>query len=490
MADAPVPRKVDDQAPLLVMVWLAAGIFLGLKCLIVGFDADVWWHLAVGRWITDHGALPTTDPFSRLGLEQGRPWVAYSWLYELVIFRLYQSFGLAGIVLYRLALVLLIVIAFAQLQLRREWRVAPGFIPAFLAVLTLLPLTTERPWLVTILGTVLTLQAMLALRDGSATWRTWCLPMLFVLWANVHIQFVYGMFVLGAGCIAPVIDRCTACAAADDCTSFNSVGWRRLILLSVLCGLATLVTPFGIGLYKVMWEYMSQPVAFNLVYELTAPNFRDLWDWALLALTCGAFYEVGRRGQRSALSLLLLAGATYCAFHARRDMWFLSAVAIGVLASLAPSRPVKPTIPPAFLGLGAMAAVLLAMFVAAQRIDNEQCQRQVAQDYPAEAVDFIRMNAPPGRIYNTFDWGGYVIWSLPDRPVSIDGRTNLYGEAHLQREAATRAALPGWQDDPDLKVASVVLLPVNSALAAALRTDVKFRAAYEDQLAIVFYRQP
>src|SRR5919197_4765573 len=44
-------------------------------------DPDIWWHLRVGQWVVEHGTVPQTDPFS----QAGRPWVAYSWLYEVTL---------------------------------------------------------------------------------------------------------------------------------------------------------------------------------------------------------------------------------------------------------------------------------------------------------------------------------------------------------------------------------------------------------------------
>src|SRR5262249_2219112 len=61
-------------------------------------DPDLWWHLRVGEWVVEHRAVPTTDPFSAYG--QGKAWVAYSWLYEVLLYGLYSAIGLAGVVVY------------------------------------------------------------------------------------------------------------------------------------------------------------------------------------------------------------------------------------------------------------------------------------------------------------------------------------------------------------------------------------------------------
>src|SRR4051812_37733336 len=62
------------------------------------FDPDVWWHLRVGQWVVEHGTVTTNDPFSSPG--QLKPWVAYSWLYEVLLYGLVKAFGLAGIIVY------------------------------------------------------------------------------------------------------------------------------------------------------------------------------------------------------------------------------------------------------------------------------------------------------------------------------------------------------------------------------------------------------
>src|SRR5713101_2922300 len=57
-------------------------------------DPDIWWHLRTGQWIVEHRTVPITDPFSSYGM--GKPWIAYSWLFEILIYGLYQAFGLVG----------------------------------------------------------------------------------------------------------------------------------------------------------------------------------------------------------------------------------------------------------------------------------------------------------------------------------------------------------------------------------------------------------
>src|SRR5947199_169724 len=86
-----------------------------------------------------------------------------------------------------------------------------------------------------------------SLSMGKTTWLTWTLPFLYVVWANVHIQFVYGLFVLGLACTAPIIDRLRGPSAASvPRTTFLRADWWKLVGLTAACAAATLVNPYHV----------------------------------------------------------------------------------------------------------------------------------------------------------------------------------------------------------------------------------------------------
>src|SRR5262245_14606864 len=83
-------------------------------------DDDLWWHLGVGGWIVDNGGVPTTDPLHATG--ESRPWVAYSWLFEVVLFALHRAFGLHGVLLYRGLLTFAVLANLHRFLAKRETR--------------------------------------------------------------------------------------------------------------------------------------------------------------------------------------------------------------------------------------------------------------------------------------------------------------------------------------------------------------------------------
>jgi hypothetical protein len=453
-------------------------------------DPDIWWHLRVGQWVVEHQAVPDIDPFSLVG----RPWVAYSWLYEVIVFALYSAFGLWGVILYRAALALAIVAALHHLVTNRERRFpfALGLLGA--AVLALAMLFSERPWLCTVLFSILTLDVVLDLRRGRRSALFWALPVVYVLWGNIHIQFVYGLFLLGLGCLAPLLDRFRGVAGSEEgADRLGSANWKRLVGLTVVCTLATLVNPYHVRLYGVVLEYATQPGPFRFVNELRALEFREVCDWVVLALLAGAVFVLGRRKQISAFDVLLLAAAAFFTFRARRDLWFGCLAALSVL-TLTSSEDTEPQAcclldPGRLLRAGILLLGLVVVAVAlawGRDLSPAKLEEAVERVFPARAVRFVREQGYPGTVYNDFNWGGFLIWTLPEKPVPLDGRTNLHGDERILRFGKTWAGLPGWDTDPDLTAAGVVIAGVDQPLTELLRRDPRFRAVYEDKVARVF----
>lgn len=452
-------------------------------------DPDIWWHLRTGEWIVQHGTVPTHDPFSLVG--QTQHWVAYSWLFEVLTYGLYKGLGLWGIVLYRVAMVFSVVAAIHHFVAKREPRfiIATGLVGV--SLLPIANLMSERPWLFTVLFFTITLDVILDLRAGRNRRTIWLLPLVYALWANLHIQFIHGLFILVLACVSPLVDRFFGLGkAAERDARDRSRTWRYLVVLALACLLATLLNPYHWRLYAVVVQYATQLGAYNYVMEHLGMDFREPWNWALLALTLSATFALGRRPTVSSFDVLLLLAAAYFSFHSRRDLWFMVLTALGILTTSPPWDSLQME---KFKVSWRQAAILVVgivvMLVAIgwwKGIFAGRLGRSVSETFPVDAVSFVERKGYPGPLFNDFDWGGYLIWGIPRLKVAMDGRTNLYGDERLSRSMQTWQGQYGWDSDPDLNAAGVVIAHSKEALTSLLRRDPHFELVYEDQLAVVF----
>jgi hypothetical protein len=147
---------------------------------------------------------------------------------------------------------------------------------------------------------------------------------------------------------------------------------------------------------------------------------------------------------------------------------------------------------PGVLGsLGVLAGlVLLGGLLAWWRdLSPRGLEGPIARQFPVQAAQAVREGGLSGPLYNDFNWGGYLSWALPDLPVAIDGRTNLHGDARIERFGRVWSGMPGWDEDPDLVAAGVIIAPADCALVSLLDRDRRFVLVHGDKVARVYVRR-
>lgn len=450
-------------------------------------DPDIWWHMSTAQWILSHHAIPHTDAFTNFGY--GKPWQAYSWLFELIVFKSYQWLGLSGILAYTVAMVLAITAALYRLIRRLQPDFTVGVMLTVIASLSLMRLFTPRPWLFTIFFFTLQLDILMnARRTGKLRELLW-LPAIYAVWANVHIQFVEGLLALFLAFAEAILSRWWASAR-------SRLNPARLGGIVAACVLATLLNPYGWHIYQIAFGLASQSGAQSLINELHALEFRQLSDYCMLFLALAAACALASPAPRKdrewrrpypLLEVALLVLAAILSFRSARDIWVMVISASAILAQGMSGNEKDRQPLPVFSAAITAAATALILFggIRVMRVNNAALSARVAEHMPARAAEVIREKNFQGPLYNTFDWGGYLFWDL-HMPVSIDGRAAFNGDKRLMRSFATWNGLPDWASDPDLRSAGLVIGPVSEPLTQLLRTDPRFQLAYEDKSAAVF----
>jgi hypothetical protein len=177
-------------------------------------------------------------------------------------------------------------------------------------------------------------------------------------------------------------------------------------------------------------------------------------------------------------------------FRTARDAWFICIPATACLAEAFRSSTPEPreTILEK-TGVAVALVVLIFLYARLLNVNTPNMRLSVASHYPVQAINCLHDHPQPGPLYNTFNWGGFIAWYLPDYPVAIDGRTDLYGDAIDMRFYKSENGDPSYMDDPYLKEARLVVLPRQTSLARLLNSDSRFTLIYGDSLSMVFVKQ-
>jgi len=263
-----------------------------------------------------------------------------------------------------------------------------------------------------------------------------------------------------------------------------------LAAIFAACLAATCVGPYSFHLYQVIYGYAKAKVPYTMIIELQAPDFSRYGHYAQLMLASAAFVAVGWRKQIDLFKLALLALASVVAFRTVRDAWFICIPAVACIAdsSVSEASSEGAETMPDSLVVAAIAIIALWLLAPSVGFTPSEIDRAIRRQLPVNAVKFLRENPHPGPLYNSLDWGGFLIWHLPDYPVAIDGRTDVYGDRMDELFTLTSRGV-SYRDDPYLNESRLILLQQKNILVKFLTADPRFELVYQDGLAVVFVRR-
>jgi hypothetical protein len=472
-ASGAVPAAARDASALAGPLWLGAAIYALL--LIVGErllnDPDTYWHIATGRWIWAHGAVPTTDPFSHT--LSGAPWHAHEWLAELIIAGAYAALGWAGVVV----LAALAVAASLVLLMRALERVARPTVALGATALSFYLMAahlTARPHVLALPVLVVWAAALVRAREESRAPSLLLLP-LMTLWANLHGGFVIGLGLAGA--LAP---EAALTAEGGQGRRAAILGWGRFVAGAAL---ASLLTPQGIAGWWFPFKLMSFRFALDFVGEWHAPVLGPteplvLWLAALVAFALWSGLSA------PLFRVLMVAGLIAMAMSHTRNAELL-AVLSPLLLAPSLTVPLRPGGPRGILSSGAAVAVLLVVATAGAVLRGYAHENPAIA--PAPALAAAKQAGLTGPVFNDYDFGGYLIFE--GVPVFVDGRIDLYGDDFMRAYAA---ALDNKGDAllrllDRYRVTWTLLKPGETA--AALDRDPRWERVYADASAVVQRRR-
>jgi len=462
-------------------------VFLGLLAMTTRnvIDPDVWWHLKTGQYIAAHKSIPHTDPFSYT--RAGEPWVAHEWLSELLMYTLLRATGWGGLIVIFAAI---LTAAFWFLHLR----CGPASYIAGLVTLcgawATAPVWGVRPQVLSLLLTSLWL-LILERSERNPTLLWWTLP-LTLLWVNLHAGFALGLALSALFLSGEWIEHALG-------RSHQSASRLRVMALILLLDLLIVpLNPNGLRMFSYPIETLRSAAMQNYIVEWASPNFHHAEYWPFLVVVLGTFAALGwSRVKLRPRDLLLLLVSLYAALCSIRLLPLFVLVAVPLVSTRLGNWPRSTSSPqqtqPAIMTLlNGTILVAMAAFAGVHIAHMIQHQPQAETErFPSRAVDFLQAHSSSRRIFNHYDWGGYLIWKLdPPTPVFIDGRADLYGQQLFDQFADTYQFKGSWQQSLQRWSVDTVLVPPRSPLATGLRSSSGWTVSYEDSQAVILTALP
>jgi len=473
-------------------------VLLGILGMATHFaiDTDVWWHLKAGEWMVENRAIIQEDPFSFT--KGGTSWQYPGVWVQAGLYLLYDWFGPGALNLWTSITVALIFFVVWKMCEGNEIVIAVAVILSAVAAAIY---WNARPYLLTFLIFVL----MVFILDRYyriGVGKLWLLPVLMVVWVNSHGGFLAG-FILIAPYIADAFFKFWASKFEEG---ERKVAAKEklfhLVLILVLMFVGSVLTPHGFDLWALPFTTVGRQAEQLLINEWQSPDFHDSSMLPFAAMLVIAIALLGGKKDRAAVyEILLLGGFGVLGLISMRNIFFFSIVAPPIFTRYA--GPVlksigedlnlrlkldfdsKPTKISGMINVGLVFLVgLVVLFQISKFLPVSANLEDFEERYPVAAVEFLKEEMPEGNMFNTYNYGGYLIWALEEYPVFVDGRADLFGDEIILPLYRILTGSDEWEQVFDEWEIGFVIVEPEAYLVPNLER-AGWQLIYEDELAVI-----
>lgn len=489
-----------------IAIIVGISFFLALR---PPLDPDLGWHIRTGQYVWENKRVPTTDPFSHTFSEY--PVIAHEWLTDVCIYGLSTMSWPVG---WLLAAIIFSGLALASFALAAKSVSADPRIQALAVLLGVAvggPLLGIRPQVVSLLGLGLVLYILYRFIRNEHSRSIYFLPLIFCIWANLHGGFALGLFAFGLVIVAEIsrIILKSWYQSIGELATKHTPNVRTLQLKSLLritavgvgSGLATLINPYGPRLYREVYTTFIQTSGFaavrNTISEWQPTTLQHLPGLELLLYSALLLLAmVWQRKRINCTMIFLSAIFLLLALASWRHVPVFMVVSIPLWVVLARNWSLD-ALDRILKNITVIAATVIVLGLVSWYQVTFYWQKGIssqalAGDYPYDGVKYLKSHLPEGAMYNEYDWGGYLLWSLPSEKVFIDGRMAVWkqGAKNVFRDWEAITLLDeNWRGLLESYNINWVILRRGHRIAEILRRDKDWQEVYVDALASVIIRK-
>ena len=446
-------------------------------------DPDIWWHLRNAEYLFTYLKTPPIDLYSYT--TNSHAWMNHEWLAEIPYYLAWRAGGLRGIYVLSLLLVVLILTGVFYWASRQSGNPKAAFLISCLSVFLAVVSFGPRTILFGYINLLVLLLILSKYRDrGEAP--LYAIPPLFCIWINSHGSWLLGLIVFGIYVVSGWVEGRWGRIEAVRWTPQQS---KRLLLTAGASVAALFVNPFTYRLVFYPFDLaFRQKLNIGNVEEWASVDFNNARGKVVLILLAVVFLGALFSRHTWRLEELLMAGFGLYTGLMHIRFLFLAAILLAPLLAkmLDFVPPYQPEIDKPPLNALVMGVVLLiAIYRVPSRADLE---KDVAVQFPANALSYIKANALQDRVFNDYVWGGYLIFFGRDVKTFVDGRTDIFEYTGVLKDYLDTTQIRAPLEVLDKYEIRTVLLSPDAPLTYLLENQRGWKKVFSDRVAVIFVR--
>lgn len=477
---------------------LFISFFLTLFIFQSFWDPDYYWQLKTGEYIVTSHTLPRADIFSYTCA--GHPLILHEWLFEVCLYLIFSWLGPFGVKLLAAAL---LVSAFFVVFLMADKILKNLALSTLISVACYFPFLlgrAPRPQLVTYLMFSIFLYILFDFKYFRSNRLLFLLPLLMIPWVNAHGGCIAGLFLLFLFILCEWLRYWAGLSRDVDQRSRLS----KITIAGILTLAASSINPDFVSRWLYPFKVLSMKATL-MISEWQSPDFHLLIYKYYLFLVFALFIlYILRSGKPDLTEIVVPVSIISASFVSIRNIPLASLALIPFLAvAIAPglneelreewSRSKLRNLISRRPGRGRQLGdteyifnwMLLIIFCVCLYFIyptyKKMYMEQINKMIPVKATNFIIEKNISGRMFNTYRFGGYLIYRLyPGQKVFIDGRADVYGDKFFNEYNKIALGAPGWEKAFDKYKIDYVVCDRNQPIRQLLLTRGDFRLVFDD----------
>jgi hypothetical protein len=459
-------------------------------------DCDTGFHIRTGDYIINTFSVPKFDLFSHIS--PTLPWTAHEWLAELIMGMLHNCFGMAGNVAF-----FSLLIALVYYLLMRHLRSVNGNLLTATIIIILVTATSQvhwlaRPHIFSLLIMVIWYRILDDYQYRENDRLVW-LPVMMLLWVNLHGGFLAGFILSGIYCAGNFLESLRTSISTRTILRGKSY---KLLKISLLSLLASLVNPIGYNILLFPFNLVGNRYIMDHVAEFQSPNFHDPIVFKYLLLLSIGLLAFSRK-RLNLIELMLLLIFSYMALFSARYIPLFALIISPIIMSRADDLINSATTRIAtylreksesfsateIVARGFFWPIAGCMLAAALIATNNVSYSFDEEKKPVAAVEFIKKERIEGNMFNNDEFGDYIIYAAwPQYRVFFDGRSDMYGAEQMKEYDKIIRTKSGWEDIINKYDIDWIFFDAQSALSRYLLATSGWRLIYADKVAHIFVK--
>lgn len=458
--------------------------FLGIFGIffLPAFDTDLGWHLRYGEYFIKNKSFLLTNNLTLL-LEN------YTWpnsygVYQIITYLFYKLFGLMSL---SFLSGIILTFSFYLIYLYLEKNLSSTILVA-LNIIYFSWMVFGLGWRAQLFSFLFTILLLFLLKKQKYLWS---LPLLFLSWVNLHGGFSLGITIL------------IIFLAVNIISFFRKKNLKSVfvnLIITVLSMAATLINPYSWKAWWEAWHHLQVPMK-TLIAEWVPPNPFTLLIIFIIFFLCLIIIFISKNKD---FNLFFLASCLIFFFimslNARRNIPFFFLFANFIIFG---SNIIKQKLNNENI-YSLSRALIILFFIFGVFIQfpktllinstfDKFCSTSTMFPNPCQAVEFLKNNhLTTGNFYNTFEWGGFLEWQLPDIKYFSDGRMPAWptpsGESPYTIYLKILQTQPGWEQTLNQYNIDHIIISPGTFMDLEIKSNKKYswKEIYRDDRSVIY----